>query len=227
MDKKKILLLGIFLIVAVMCAYIKVQNKYEIINEDAIKFKEEYESLNSEGYKKVEISENNQIKYSDYEEIVEILENGTGVIYLGFPECPWCRNAVPVLLDAASETGVETIYYYNALSIRDKKHLDDEGNIVVDEEGTEEYKKLVELLYDHLDSYDGLNDDTIKRIYFPTVIFVKDGKVIGLHTSTVDSQTDPSVSLTDEQYEELKDIYVNYSLNISDALCSDNAAKKC
>ena len=113
MDKKKILLFGIFLIVAVICAYIKIQNK-DIT--DAIKFKEEYENLNSKDYKKIEIPEDNQIKYSNYEEVVEIIENGTGVIYLGFPECPWCRNAVPVLLEAATETGIETIYYYKCIS---------------------------------------------------------------------------------------------------------------
>lgn len=224
MDKKKILLFGIFLIVAVICAYIKIQNKDVT---DAIKFKEEYESLNSKDYKNIDISKDNPIKYSNYEEVVEILENGTGVIYLGFPECPWCRNAVPVLLEAATETGIETIYYYNAYSIRDKKHLDDNGNIIVDDEGTEEYKKLVELLYDNLGVYEGLNDETIKRIYFPTVIFVKDGKVIGLHTGTVDSQSDPSKSLTDKQYDELKEIYVNYSLEISDAFCSNNSEQKC
>ena len=44
------------------------------------------------------------------EEIFDILD-GTGIIYFGFPECPWCRNAVPVLLDAAEEVGIEKIYY--------------------------------------------------------------------------------------------------------------------
>ena len=101
------------------------------------------------------------------------------------------------------------------------------GNIVVDEEGTEEYKKLIELLYDDLNVYEGLNDETIKRIYFPTVIFIKDGNVVGLHTSTVESQTDPSKSLTDEQYSELKEIYVNYSLEISDSFCNSNSEQKC
>lgn len=225
MEKKKVLLTGILLIIVVLCAYIKINNN--VANDDAMKFKNEYESLNEEGYKKIEIPEDNQIKYSSYEEIIEILTSGTGVIYLGFPKCPWCRNAVPVLLDAVSETGIDTIYYYNALSIRDKKHLDEDGNIVVDEEGTEEYKKLVNILYDYLGEYSGLNDSSIKRIYFPTVIFVKDGKVKGLHVSTVDSQNDPSKNLTNEQYSELKEIYINNCLKISDASCSNDLSQKC
>lgn len=219
MEKKKIILMSFFCLIALLSIWVKV-NKFEI-NEDALKFKEEYESLNNEGYKKIEISKNNQIKYSNYEEIVNVLTKGTGIIYLGFPECPWCRNAVPVLLDAATETGVEKIYYYNALSIRDKKSLDKNGEIVIEKEGSKEYKKLVEVLYDYLGEYEGLNDPSIKRIYFPTVIFVKDGIIKGLHVSTVDSQKDPSKNLTNNEYEKLKDIYVKNILKINDAACSD------
>ena len=225
MEKKNILLTGILLTIVVLCAYIKINNN--VSNDDAMKFKNEYESLNEDGYKKIEISEDNQIKYSSYEEIVEILTSGTGVIYLGFPECPWCRNAVPVLLDAVSETGIDIVYYYNALSIRDKKHLDEDGNIIIDNEGTKEYKNLVNILYDYLGEYEGLNDSSIKRIYFPTVIFVKDGNVKWLHVSTVDSQKDPSKGLTYEQYEELKEIYINNCLKISDASCGNDLSQKC
>ena len=225
MEKKKILLLGILLIISLLGIFVKLQN--DSANNDALKFKYEYENLNKKGYKEIKIPDDNQIKYSTYEEIIDILTSGTGVIYLGFPECPWCRNAVPVLLDSVSETGIETVYYFNALSIRDKKHLDENGNIVVDEKGTEEYKNLVNILYDYLGEYDGLNDSSIKRIYFPTVIFVKDGKVKGLHVSTVDSQNNPNESLTIEQYDELKDIYVRNCLKISDASCNNESSQKC
>ena len=225
MSKKKILLAGILIVIVLLYAFLNSQTKS--ISEDALKFKNEYESLNKKGYKEIKIPEENQIKYSNYKEVVEILKSGTGIIYLGFPECPWCRNAVPVLLDAANETGVDTIYYFNALSIRDKKHLDEDGNIVVDDKGTEEYKKLVEILYDYLGEYEGLNDSSIKRIYFPTVIFVKNGDIKGLHVSTVDSQVNPKEPLTNEQYEELKEIYVKNCLKISSASCSNDMSQKC
>ena len=73
-------------------------------------------------------------------------------------------------------------------------------------EGTEEYYELVEKLDSVLGEYEGLNDSSIKRLYFPTVVFVKDGEIVGSHIGTVDSQTDPSIALTDEQYEELKSL---------------------
>lgn len=194
---------------------------------DSVKFKNEYESLNGKydentknNYLDVKIDEDNQIKYASIEEIENILEKGTGIIYFGFPECPWCRNAVPVLLEAAKDMDIDVIYYYNAYSIRDKKTLID-GEIIIEEEGTEDYKKLVELMYDFLPVYSGLEDESIKRLYFPTVVFVKEGKIIGLHTSTVDSQENPFIELNKEQKEELKTIYTDYINEVYEILCDE------
>ena len=167
------------------------------------------------------IDKENPMVYVEFDELIDIIKNDTAVIYFGFPECPWCRNAVPVLLDAAKELGIEKIYYYNAVSIRDKKSIDENGNIIIEEEGTKEYKKLVELLYDYLPIYDGLNNDEIKRLYLPTVLFVKNGKILGLHTSTVDSQNDPFTKLNNEQYEELKSIYFDYINKAFEIVCDE------
>lgn len=201
-------------------------------NSDALKFKQEYESLNEvrngeKEYTSITIPDDNPMIYSSYEDIEKIITNGTGVIYFGFPKCPWCRNAVPVLIDAAKEVGLDKIYYFNALEIRDIKSLDQDGNIITEKEGTEEYKKLVELLYDHLEVYEGLNDDTIKRLYFPTVVFVEDGKVLGIHISTVESQTDPNTSLTNSEYTELKNIYSSYMLKMMGIICDADVESKC
>ncbi len=191
---------------------------------DGEKFKEEYESINdtlkSDGtsYIKMNIDSNNPMKYSSYEEVMDILD-GTGIIYLGFKECPWCRTSLPVLLEVANELKVKTIYYFNALNIRDTKELKD-GNIVTTKEGTKEYYNLVNKLYDYLGVYNGLNDETIKRIYFPTVIFVSNGEIKGLHVGTVSSQTNVNISLTEEQREELKTIYKNYMLEVVNTSCS-------
>ena len=87
---------------------------------DAIKFKEEYESLNgtireSDGakYNSVTIPEDNPIKYVDAKGALEVLKNETSIIYVGAEWCPWCRNAVPVLFDAAKDTNMKTVYYLN------------------------------------------------------------------------------------------------------------------
>lgn len=184
---------------------------------DEEKFENEYESLNdvkkddnTNKYVYIDILKANKMKYSNYDEISKSLKNETCIIYFGFPECPWCRRTLPVFLETISEYNIDKIYYFNALSIRDKKHLDENGIIVTDKEGTEEYHKLVELLKDFLGPYDGLNDSTIKRLYFPTYVFVKDGKIIGTQIGSVDSYTSTKEDMTNEQKQELKEVFENY-----------------
>lgn len=233
MNKQKliIILLPILCLCMAIISYISVTN----LNTDAIKFKKEYESLNdtkvnNKKYKKVEINKNNPIKYSNYDEIIDVIKNKTGVIYLGFPECPWCRNAVPVLLDVARNNNIDTIYYLNILNERDSYVVkdgkieyakDDKGN---DVKGTDGYLKLLNVLDKELEDYviefEGKEYNTnSKRIYAPTVIFVREGKVIGLHVSTVSSQTDPYKDLTKKQYKELYDEYSSYVSSMNSSSC--------
>ncbi len=212
----------IAIILAFIAATITIFTMKDKLLLDNIKFKTEYESLNGkENYVNMNVDSNNPFVYAKYDEIVNLLKKGTGIIYFGFPECPWCRNAVPVLIDAANELGVDKIYYFNALSMRDKKSLDENNNIVVEEEGTKEYKQLVELMYDELPVYEGLNDNTIKRLYFPTVVFVKDGKIVDMVVGTVDSQKDPHIQLTKVQYNELKTLYEEGMNKALDILCDE------
>lgn len=155
---------------------------------DSEKFKQEYEALNSNSVV-MNISENNPIKYVNFDEVIDILTTSTGVIYFGFPGCPWCRNVIPVLFDVANANNIDTVYYFNPSDIRTNSD--------------EDYQKLINILDDYLLE----NDKGEKTLYVPDVYFIKDGKIIGNHLSTVDSQTSPYTPLTDEQTEELKNIY--------------------
>lgn len=194
---------------------------------DSIKFKVEYESLNGKKndngkeYVHVSLDNKNPYIYATYDEVMDILNGKTGVIYFGFPECPWCRNMVPVLADAAKEMGIDKVFYFNALDMRDKKSLDKDGKIIVEKKGTDEYYKLVDALGDSIGAYEGLNDDSIKRLYFPTVIFVKDGKIIESHIGTLDSQTDPYKVLNEKEKNELKDIYMNGFNKVYEIMCDE------
>lgn len=227
-DTIKVILLVILAVVSSIVIYNnfhddKHNNKGNInLTEDEKKFKKEYEDLNSnKDIVQVSIEEDNGIIYASYDKIHEILTKGTGVIYFGFPECPWCRNAIPMLIQAASNQGLDDIYYFNALDIRDKKSLDDDGNIITEKEGTEEYYELIDILGDYLGAYSGLNDESIKRLYFPTVVFVKDGKILGSHIGTVASQTNPKIPLDEKQKEELVNIYMGYISKIVNNVCDD------
>lgn len=213
--KKKIIVVSLFvLIIIAVSLKLKLDGTFnKSLNiESSIKFKEEYELLNNKEtptgkrYKSIDLNPQNRFVYADIDKIKEVI-NGTGVIYFGFPECPWCRNSVPVIEEAAKQAGIDKIYYLNVYDIRDEKKLDDNGNVITIKEGTEEYKDLLNLLGDSLPEYKGLNDPSIKRIYVPLVITVKNGKVIDSHLSTVESQKNPYVELTDDQYSELLKLY--------------------
>lgn len=203
-------------------------------NTDALKVKEEYESLNGlenknngKKYAEISLDDDNPFTYVTASDIVKKVNNKeTFMLYLGFPECPWCRNAITVLSSAAKATGIKNIYYFrlkdeNGNDIRNVLKLDGNGNIITEKEGSKEYNTLIDLFSEKLDIYDGLNDSSIKRIYAPTVIFIQDGKVIGLHASTVSSQTNPYILLNDEQVKELKNIYEDYIHKMLDDLCDE------
>ena len=195
------------------------------VNEsDAFRFKKEYESLNGKendkgrDYINVMIPENNPMVYADLDTILEVIET-EGIIYFGFDECPWCRNALPVLIDAAYEKSVDKIYYYDIKDIRDTLKLNDDGTITTEKEKSEEYQKIYDALYDSLNVYEGLEDETIKRLYAPTVFFIKHGKVLSMHESTVESQVDSNVPMTNDQKAELKKIYLDGIDSVNKEVC--------
>lgn len=205
---------------------------------DAQKFKDEYESLNGQTsqsgkkYKKLNIDEENPIKYANYDEVLDVIENGTGIIYFGYPECPWCRTAITVLFEAAKDYDIDTIYYMNLKDERDYLEVKN-GKIVYqkDEDGKElkgnkGYFKLLDALNEELDDYkiesDGKTYDAKeKRIYVPLIVFVNDGEIVGTHTSTVDSQENGYDELTEEQYDELNGIYADYIKELVDNYCTE------
>ncbi len=207
-----------------LCVFLFTGCERNTLTKEEVKFKEEYESLNSKKtdsgktYKPIFIEEKTGVQYKSPSEIVEILKTGTGIIYLGFPECPWCRTALPVLLDAMEEESYRNFYYLDAREIRDSKHLEN-GQVITDQEGTKEYQEMLSLLSSYLGPYEGLEDNTIKRIYFPTVIFIKEGVIKGVHIGTVDTQKDPYQSLTDKEEDQLEEIYENYIKQVNGSVC--------
>lgn len=202
---------------------------------DALKFKEEYESLNDvviEGtkykYPSVEILKDNAVKYLTSEELLEVLDEGTGAVYFGYPNCPWCRSAVPVLIEAADEVGLETIYYLNVKDERDEIKVKEDGTLEVVKEGTEGYKKLLKRLdsvlldYTLTDIHGNEVSANEKRIYVPLVVFIKDGEIVGYHLDTVASQKNPFEPLNEEQKNELMDTYINLMHKVVSNVCDSN-----
>mgnify|MGYP004452523679 CR=1 FL=1 len=149
---KKILLFSIIVIVvgSIMAVIIIEAEKKNMINkdenqnivteitnaeptEDSLRFKKEYEEINGtirekDGmmYNNVSISEINPIKYINLEELIDILKNKNGIVFLSSATCPYCRASIPTLLSVSKKLNIDTIYYYDISS-------EDEGSELMQE----------------------------------------------------------------------------------------------
>ena len=226
-DWIKILIVSLIIIICIITFITVKKNR---VTKDEKSFKKEYERYNGytnpgsdKKYFDVNIEEKNGIKYLDDDEVIDMLQNKTGIIYFGFPTCPWCRSMIEVLLDAKDSTNQKNIYYYNALDIRDEKVLED-GKVKTTKKGKKNYYKILDILGDKASVYEGLEDDSIKRLYFPTVVFVRNGKIVDIHISTVDSQEDPYKKLNKKQKAELKKIYTRGIAKMNGKECDSDTA---
>lgn len=113
-----------------------------------------------------EVAKNNVFVYRNIDEIINILEKGTGIVYLGFPECKWCQRYTKYLNEIAMDMGISKIYYYN---IREDRKLN-----------TENYQKIVSILENYLQN----DEEGNKRIYVPSVIALKKGEIVGFDDET-------------------------------------------
>lgn len=198
---------------------------------DAIKFKREYEEYNDKNYDNgkpyfnISLSNKNLFKYISEEDAVKFLKESTGVIYFGFPQCPWCRSLVPYLEEVGEKYGLDQIYYLNIREIRDSYKVENK-KAVVDKKGTDSYYELLSALDQYLEKYTitdekGKKYDTgVKRLYAPTTVAVKDGKIVGFNEGTVASQ-EKFVALTDDEIKELRGKLSTMFAQVSSFVCTD------
>lgn len=240
MEKDKKLFLGIIFVLIAFVIFVSVlafqekKEKMGNVSTDAFTFKKEYESLNNmvhenngKTMKELTIASDNPVTIVGEEKAVALLENGTGILYMGFSDCPWCRTMVPVLLQSLAALHIDQLYYLNIQEIRDVLVLNDKNKVETIKEGTESYYKMLEIMDSVLEPYyleteNGKKIDTKeKRIYAPAVIGFKDGEIVGAHLGTVESYTDPYQDLTKEQQIELTDSYKELIRRVYDIECDD------
>ena len=189
--KKKLLL-----IIPLVLTFILVGCTKEEKETDSEKFAKEYTTITDDNY----------FVYRNIDEIIKILEHGTGVVYLGFPECPWCQAYVPMLNEVADIEGLEKIYYYNIYE--DRKN------------NTDSYQKIVNIISDYL-QYD---DEGNKRIYVPAIIVVSEGQIIGFDDETAyDTKgfEKPEEYWTKEEVSDLKKKLTTMISEVVDNSCND------
>ena len=191
------------------------------LTNDEVKFKKEYEILNGTYRNEspiinVEIPDDNNIVYLDDSNIIDTLKNEKGIFYFGFDYCPWCRRMLPTMFESMKDANVETIYYYDFHAIRAAFENDK------DSKEAKIYIELMDILGKKVtDKFEGSD---VKRMTAPYVFAVDNGMVLGSHKNVVDSYTDTTKELTDEQKQELKRKFDNLFKLISSDKCDVSSA---
>ncbi len=190
-DKMKRNIKRVLIITGILCFLLFIATII-VLNNDNLRFKLEYESLNRIPYENgrkipVSIPWNNSIQYIEGKEILETFQTKSGIVYFGYNSCPWCRNVIGLVIETAKENQIKPIYYV------DIHHAIDD---------------VKEDLKEYLDEYLRVDDETGEKVLaVPDVYFLKDGKIIGHHISTVKSYKNPYKGMNNEQKQELKEIY--------------------
>ena len=187
-NKGIIVTMGIIIVILVaIIIFLLVGNKNEeqTVKSNAEKFSEEYTLVDKD----------NKFRYANIDEVIDTLEDGTGVVYLGFPECKWCQQYTVYLNELAKDRNIPEIMYYN---IRE----DRQGN-------TKNYQTIVNLLKDYLPE----DEEGNPRVYVPAVIFMSNGKILGFDDETAydtKGYDEPSEYWTKERVDNLKDKLNSY-----------------
>ena len=203
--KKKVLiiaLLSLLLIPLVGC------KKEQDSRSDALKFKEEYESLNKqkneEGdlYRVITINEENPIVYTTYEELAnKIADDENFLVYFGTSTSEYCRSVVPYLLEQAKTQGIDKIYYVDISKKEESKEQEGTKAISVEDQYyTDVLNKL---------NQESIDDSTL-------AVFIN-GEMAGKTSGVSSRQTKGSEELTkemkDEMLEKFKELYITYNSN--------------
>ncbi|MCX4248492.1 MAG: hypothetical protein OSJ65_01870 [Bacilli bacterium] len=224
MKSKNVVIIGLILIILTVSGcfyYYKIDKNLPTFAETK-KVKEEYEALNgtvreSDGatYQKIKVDATIEIDSLTATEASKFIKEESGILFIGAPWCPWCRNALPVLMDVARDNNL-VIKYLDLTDVRNVYEIKDKKLVKTQKEG-DGYNELLDALdevlgdktYTLKDEEGKVYDTKEKRIYIPTTIAVKNGNIEGTHVSTVELNENQTKydALEQNQIIELKNIY--------------------
>lgn len=222
--KKKLIIIGFMLFM--MFSITGCGNK----NQDALKFKEEYEyeSLNGttnglQVHRTVHIDSDNPFVYITAEELVQKLNNEeTFYVYFGSKSCPWCRSVIEKSIEIAKQNHIETIYYVDIWDddgneiLRDKYVLSEDNELEKTIQGTDAYYEIMRYFDEVLNDYTLTDSNGMvisvseKRIFAPSFIYVENGLAKRITTGTSDKQTDSRGELTEEILQDEEELFINF-----------------
>lgn len=157
MNKKvKSVLQGIlFILIIIAFIYVGTKDFNIEVTVDNEKFDQEYANVSKE----------NVFKYANAVDIYSSLKN-SAVIFMGFPQNKWSGYYANILNEAAKDAGITEILYYNFYEDRENRNAT--------------YQSIVLNLSNYLTT----TDDGTKEIVAPTLVIVKNGKILAFDSET-------------------------------------------
>lgn len=176
---KKYFLIFLITIFFVGCSSIKIEKEENVM--DGIVFKTEFENFNQVNTV-LSINKENPFKYLTISN-VDTFFSGTGILFLGYPTSDVSRGVVELLLDFAKRENLKDIYYCNLENHRDSYKVKD-GVLEKEKDGSSLYISLLKYLNSYVKPYRITFEEKdysvgVNRLYGPSIVFVKDGKIIG------------------------------------------------
>lgn len=134
---------------------------------------------------------------TNYTTALNLILDGTGVLLFAFDsnlyDCPYCQTVVPILNEAAIESGWDSIYYLDIYKMR--------------AENTSEYRLLVGYIESQVQDLLVRNEQ--KTLVVPDVYFIKEGQIMGHHIATLYEDERFIYDLNETQRLTLKNIYLD------------------
>ena len=172
MNKKVKFTLQCLLFVAIIIGFVYIGTrdfKKEVVVDNE-RFDEEY----------THVSKDNVFKYVSAVEVAASIKDNA-IIFMGYPKNDWSGYYANILNEAAKDIGITEIMYYDFYQDRENKN------------GT--YQSIVLNLSNYLITM----DDSTQNLYAPTLVIIKDGKIIAFdyETAFMRGNITPEVYWTD------------------------------
>lgn len=184
------------------CTTVKPSSTSTVQKEETTSFVQQYTDLDQQ---------TTQLVQMEKENLQDFLNYGTGIIFFGFPECPWCQAYLPMLDTVLKETQAQAYYY----------------NIYVDKSADRPfYDEVSQIL--KTNNISG-NENVIHYtnegkpvIYMPLTLFIEKGRIVAFEdeSNTNDAKVvSPQDYWTAERKQAIHDrltTYIQSNLSVQD-----------
>ncbi len=178
---KKIICIMCLLLLSACTKQEESKEKVEVCSIDC-------EEANMDGYEGFENKDGIFLSLT-MDQAVEMIEaKDTFVLYIGFEDCPWCIEALPILNDVAKQDDKQVYYVDTRADGEDIRNEENDAYV---------------FLQSYFEPY--LAEDKI--IYVPAVIAIENGEVQAYHEGTVDGHDAHERQLTEDEKDMLKSSY--------------------